>query len=408
MKRGVRRGARAGGFRVWFLMFHTLSRSISSLLCAFFAALSTACGDAGEFLITDHGAKGDNSFDNAPVINGLLAKFGAAGGTILIPEGDFRINSPIVITKSYVTIRGVSYGQRSNVDPAPPGVFAPAGGSKLILGAGVQHGIEVNDTGPKILGLTIKDLAVQGSDGAVYQTGIFLNRANQWTRIHDVNCINLRKGIYIKQAEEAHLDSCWLAECEAPLHMDTGRDCIVTDSAFGGQPGGVTCDFHAHTGMIFNGNVIFPDGYAGLWLTDSHGCVITANTFTNWYTGLVQIEGNMNRLSDNNITAVTTGALWPADPRGRDGLYGLVRITGNDNVFESSIMMSWQPVGNCRVHIAAGDRNVLRNLTIGANTSARRIFINGTLTTATRITHCGHPGEIDLSGSATARVEYDP
>jgi hypothetical protein len=377
------------------------------MLIAFLAIAITARSDTGEFLITDHGAKGDNAFDNAPIINGLIAKFGGTGGTILIPEGDFRINSPIVVAKSYVTIRGVSYGERSNVDPAPSGVFGPAGGSKIILGAGVQHGIEVPAGAQTIEGLSIKHLAIAGSDGAVYQTGIFINRSNQWTDLHDVNCINLRKGIFIKQAEEAHLDSCWLAECEAPLHMDTGRDCIVTDSAFGGQPGGVTCDFHAHTGLVFNGNVIFPDGYTGLWLTDCHTCVITANTITNWYTGVVQIEGNMNRLSDNNISAVIPGT-WPADPRGRDGLYGLVRITGNDNVFESSIIMSWQPNGDCRVHIAAGDRNVLRNLTIGANPSARRVFINGTLTTWTRITHCGHPDEIDLSGSLTARVEYDP
>ena len=388
-------------------MFHPLPRSCWLLLCAVFAALSAARGDTGEFLITDHGAKGDNAFDNAPVINGLLAKFGAAGGTILIPEGDFRINSPIVITRNYVTIRGVNYGQRSNVDPSS-GLFAPAGGSKLILGAGVLHGIEVPAGAGKIDGLTIKHLAIAGSDGGVYQTGIFVDRSNQWTRIHDVNCINLKKGVYLKQADDAQLDNCWLAECEAPLHLETGTDCIVADNSLGGQPGGVTAVFHAHQRLVFTGNVIFPDGYTGLWLSDCHNCNVSANTITSWYSGLVQIEGHMNSITDNNISGVLLGGSWPADPRGRDGSYGLIRISGNDNVCAGNTIMSWQPVGDTRVYVRSGERNVLRNLTIGANASTRRIFVNGTLTSATLITHCGVAGEIDLGGSASASVEYDP
>ena len=380
--------------------------SVAAVVIASVICLRAA--DTGEFLITDHGAKGNNSFDNAPVINALLAKFGSSGGTIVIPAGDFRINSPIVVSKNSVTIRGVNYGQRSNVDPAPSGVFAPAGGSKLILGTGVLSGIAVNDGGAKLLELTIRDLAIAGSDGGVYQTGISINRSNRWTRVENVNCVNLKKGIFIKQAEETKIESCWLAECESPLQMDTGTNCIVSDNSFGGQPSGVTCDFHSHHGLIFSGNVIFPDGYAGLWLTDAHACTVTDNTITGWYTGLVQVEGNMNLLVNNNITAVLNGSSWPTDPRGRDGLYGLVRISGNDNVCASSVLTSWQPENHCRVHCASGDRNTFRNLTIGGLGSNRKLFVNGTLTTRTRITHCGWASEIDLSGSATARVEYAP
>src|SRR5207247_5740635 len=129
------------------------------------------------------------------VINSLIAKFGSSGGTIIIPAGDFRINSPIVVTnRNFVTIRGINFGQRSNVDPTPAGVFAPAGGSKIILGAGVTNGIAVYDTGPQTQGLTIKDLNISASDGVVYQIGIFINHSNRWTRISDVSCINLKKG----------------------------------------------------------------------------------------------------------------------------------------------------------------------------------------------------------------------
>lgn len=361
----------------------------------------------GAYLITDHGARGDNGFDNAPVINSLISRFGPEGGTIQIPAGDFRINSPI-IGRSNVTIRGVNYGLRSNVDPTPPGVFGPAGGSKLILGAGVTDGILVPADAPPLSGLAIMDLALQGSDGAVYQVGIRVLRANAFTRIEGVNCINLKKGVFLREASHAYIANCWLAECESPLHLELGSNCIVSDNSLGGQPGGVTADFHGHQNLIFTGNNVFPDGHTGLWLTNSNNCNISHNIFTGVYTGMVQIEGNMNMISRNTLTAVEPGGVWPPDPRGRDGLYGFIRVTGNDNVLESNTLFSWQPQGDCRIHIAAGERNVLRNFDIGARGSSRKIFLNGALTSWTRITHCGVPSEIDLSGSPTARVSYDP
>lgn len=362
----------------------------------------------GEYLITDYGAKGDNAFDNAPVINSLIAKFGSSGGTILIPAGDFRINSPIVVTnKNNVTIRGVNYGQRSNIDPIPPGIFGPAGGSKIILGAGVQYGIAVYDTGPQTQGLTIKDLNFTASDGAVYQIGVFINHSNRWTRITGVSCVNLKKGIYLKQADEAKIESCWIAECEAPLHMDIGNNCVVANNSLGGQPGGITADLHAQNWLVFTGNAVFPDGYTCLWLTQANNCNVSYNFFTSPYTGAIQVEGDMNSVIGNNITATLVGGNWQPDPKGRTASYGLIRIAGNDNVLADTAILSWQPVNDTRVHCVSGSRNVFRNLYIGANDSYKKVFTEGQ-TISTRITHSGYASEINLGGSATARVEYDP
>lgn len=377
------------------------------LLTLLLFTLASAHATEGEYLITDHGAKGDNAFDNAPVINGLIAGFGQEGGTILIPAGEFRINSPVVV-KSHVTIRGVSYGQRSNVDPAPSGVMGPAGGSKLILGGGVTSGILVPPESPPVSGIAIRNLAIQGGDFGVYQIGINIDRANEFTRISKVNCVNLKKGIFLREAARASIEKSWLAECEAPLHIHIGWDCIVADNSLGGQPGGVTCDFHGHERLVFAGNNIFPDGHTGLHLTATNNANISHNTFTGWYTGMVQIEGNMNLFAHNTLSAVLGGGTWPVDPLGRDGFYGFIRVSGNDNTLESSTLYSWQPEGDCRIHCAAGDRNTFRNLDIGALGSSRKIFTNGGLTSWTRITHSGVSAEIDLGGSPTARVTYDP
>ena len=362
----------------------------------------------GEYLITDYGAKGDNAFDNAPVINNLIAKFGSSGGSIVIPVGDFRINSPIVISnKNCVTIRGVNYGQRSNVDPAPPGVFGPAGGSKIILGAGVQYGIWAPDSGPQVQGLTIKDVNISASDGAVYQIGVYVNHSNRWTRIADVSFVNLKKGIYLKQADDANIESCWIAECESPLHLDTGNNCIVANNSLGGQTGGITAEFDAHIGLVFTGNAIFPDGYTCVSLMQATNCNVSYNFFTSPYTGAILIDGSMNSFIGNNVTAVLVNGNWQTDPKARTASYGLIRISGNDNVMADTSILSWQPVNDTRVHCVSGSRNMFRDLYIGANDSFKKLFTEGQ-TTSTRVTHCGYSNEINLGGSATARVEYDP
>jgi hypothetical protein len=380
---------------------------VTRFLPALLLAFASAHASEGEYLITDHGAKGDNAYDNAPVINTLISSFGPEGGTILIPAGDFRLQSPVIV-KSNVTIRGVNYGQRSNVDPTPPGVFFPAGGSKLILGAGVADGILAPAGGPALTGLAIRDLAISGSDGAVYQTGIHLERANDFTRLSGVNCVNLKKGVRLREASRATVERCWLGECQAPLQIETGSECLVADNSLGGQPGGVTCEFIGQQRLVFTGNNVFPDGHTGLRFANSHACLVSHNTFTGWYTGMVQIEGNMNLFAHNTLTAVPRGGAWPADPLGRDGFHGFVRISGNDNVMESSTLFSWQPENDCRIHCAAGERNTFRNLDIGALGSSRKIFTNGDLTSWTRITRSGIQAEIDLGGSPTARVTYDP
>ncbi len=371
------------------------------------AAFTSARATEGEYLITDHGAKGDNATDNAPVINALIDGFGPEGGTIVIPAGDFRIQSPVIV-KSNVTIRGVNYGQRSNVDPTPPGVFFPAGGSKLILGAGVADGIRAAASGPVPGGVTIRDLAISGSDGGVPQTGIHLDRANEFTRISGVNCVNLRRGVRLREATRATIERCWLAECQSPLQLDTGSECLVADNSLGGQPGGVTCEFVAQQRLVFTGNNVFPDGHTGLRLTNSHGCLVSHNTFTGWYTGMIELGGNMNLFAHNTLTAVQRDGAWPADPLGRDGFHGFVRVSGNDNTLDSSTLFSWQPENDCRIHCTAGERNTFRNLDIGALGSNRKIFTNGGLTSWTRITRSGVAPEIDLGGSPTARATYDP
>jgi hypothetical protein len=343
----------------------------------------------GEYLITNHGAKGDGSFDNAPIINNLINNLPNTGGSIVIPHGDFRIAGNIVVRKSYVTIRGLGRG------------------SKIIVGAGVGVGIDVPDDSPRLSGLTIRDLQIAGTDWSVYQTGILVNRANDGLHINNVHCSNLRKGMYLRACDAGRVIGCTVLNCEGALHMQTGFQLVVSRSIFAGYSGGVAVEIQGLDRLQFTANVIEPDGYTSLWLHGVDNCNITGNTITTWYTGAIIVEGNMNTLSSNNISAVLAGGAWLSDPRGRDGLYGLVRISGNDNVFATNTLMSWQPVNDVRINVVSGDRNTLRDLTIAANGSNKKVQI---LTGAhdTRITHCGWASETLIDNSPSTRVTYDP
>jgi hypothetical protein len=378
------------------------------LALAAFGLLASTSLHALEYLIP--AANGNNVYNNAPDVNNLIANMPPEGGVIVFPAGEFRINAPIDIGgKSNITLRGINYGQRSNVDAAPPGVAGPAGGSKIILGSGAGQGIRSTNASPAISGLIIRDLALQGDDGPGYQTGISIDRTNSGTRLMNVSCINMEEGAFIRAADHAVIEDCWLAECKSPLYLLTGNDNLVADSSFGGQPTGIACNFNAQQRLMFSGNVIFPDAHTALQLTSCDNCNLSHNTITGWFTGLVQMNGNMNTFTNNNVTGVLNpNGNWLNDPLGRGGQYGLIRITGNDNTVASSIIMSWQPVNDVRVRNHSGDRNVFRNLYIAANASNRKIFVNAASTTSTRITHSGWPADIDLNGSATARVTYDP
>lgn len=54
--------------------------------------------------------------DCSKAINSAIASLPAEGGVLVIPEGDFVLDAPIVINKHNVTIKGLNPGMRSNID----------------------------------------------------------------------------------------------------------------------------------------------------------------------------------------------------------------------------------------------------------------------------------------------------
>lgn len=83
--------------------------------------------------VTTFGAVGDGKTDCSKAINSAIASLPSEGGVVVIPEGDFVLDAPIVINKHNVTFKGLNPGMRSNIDVNGINeLLGPGGGSKLV------------------------------------------------------------------------------------------------------------------------------------------------------------------------------------------------------------------------------------------------------------------------------------
>ena len=64
------------------------------------------CGSQKIIDVTQYGLKNDASSDCSDLVNRLIADLPAEGGVIMFPDGQFRLDSPIKVTRNFVTITG--------------------------------------------------------------------------------------------------------------------------------------------------------------------------------------------------------------------------------------------------------------------------------------------------------------
>ena len=140
--------------------------------------------------ITLAGAVGDGKTDCSTIINQMIASLPAEGGIIVIPEGDFVLDEPIVINKDNVTIKGLNPGFRSNIDVKDESLLGPGGGSKLILRK-ADAAIKLGNS--DVSKLAIKNILISGGTEN-HGTGILFESTNTDCSIKNVIGINLKLG----------------------------------------------------------------------------------------------------------------------------------------------------------------------------------------------------------------------
>lgn len=356
----------------------------------------------------DYGAQlNDPNFDNAPIINNLINNMPPSGGVIELPAGEMWIHSPIKINRSYVTIRGVNAGTRSNIDPEEQtGLNHPGGGSKLVLGNNCQTAIvsERRVGAPRVSSIQLESFLIQGRGTDTGQIAVNIDQDNDAVRIIGVSTINVDTGLRLNGADACTVRGCWISEVRnGLLSVGASQQLLVANNYFGTQPLGKSVFLENPNWANIVGNNIYPDGHVCLEAIGANDCTFTGNNIQSYYTGAVIIKGNGNLFS-GKVQALRDGAgNWKSDPIGRDGLYGLIHVDGNDNHITASTINSAQPENNTRILIIGGNGNWVTNTKIYGISSNRKVVVNGSCVD-TRIVHSASSFDVDKASSNTTIV----
>lgn len=320
--------------------------------------------------ITLAGAVGDGQTDCSEVINKMISELPAEGGVIIIPEGDFVLDSPIVLSKSNVVLKGLNSGFRSNIDVKDTTLVGPGGGSKLIV-RNAQSAISVTAEG--LSGLEIKDLMISGgteNNGV----GILFEKATTGCKIDNVVGINLLTGVEIHQATGLTISNCWICELSNSIVLNGGQNNTLKNCQLGAQPTGMTCSFTDEKGLVFLKNQVYPDGKTNLLMRNCDEAKISNNNFASYYNAIIDIEGDANVIK-NNMIALTGAVSHQCSYKPSD--YGVVRIAGDDNLFSTnSLKCEWAAPNGVTVRATEGMNNVFENCMISDVNSENVFLVN--------------------------------
>ena len=176
--------------------------------------------------ITQFGLPTDGSTDCADLINAIIADLPPEGGTILIPEGTFRLDSPIQLTRNFVTLKGV------NDDVAA--TAADARESRLILGNAeyalhVAPVADIDGRKNRISGVEVNGLTLVGK--ADHQgTGIFVEHDNDRLHFFNIRMENMYQGIKLQGCDAITLARIDATDAVNGIEMNGGIQNMVTNS----------------------------------------------------------------------------------------------------------------------------------------------------------------------------------
>lgn len=349
------------------MKFNIKSLLVAGLVSFFGVSCSTddnfiKCEDCGSQKIIDvtqYGLKNDASSDCSDLVNRLIADLPAEGGVILFPEGQYRLDNPIKITRNFVTITGEE-------------------NTTLIVnnseaGINLAYVAEVNGQKNRLSGVEIRNIHLVGND--YNGIGVWVAHDNDRTQLIDVTVEKCNLGMRINGADAIVINNCIMTDVTNGLEMYGGIQNSVTDCKFGSRQGGVTCYISGESNLLFSDNELEGAGSNGLMVSGTRVNVSDC-TVEGQCVGLFELNGDYNLISDNVFTLADTEADQLA---GRTADYGVVLVKGNYNHFtNNTIECDWDPeIENpITVSAASGDSNRFSNCTVTDQSSEYVFYVN--------------------------------
>ena len=356
--------------------------------------------------ITQFGLPTDGSTDCADLINAIIADLPPEGGTILIPEGTFRLDSPIQLTRNFVTLKGV------NDDVAA--TAADARESRLILGNAeyalhVAPVADIDGRKNRISGVEVNGLTLVGK--ADHQgTGIFVEHDNDRLHFFNIRMENMYQGIKLQGCDAITLARIDATDAVNGIEMNGGIQNMVTNSLFGSAQGGVAARISGESNLIFSHNKLTAEDDRCASFTGCSRVNISDNEFTGNKMTFFDISGQNNLISDNVFTVNRSDNQL----NGKEADYGVIHVKGEYNHFTlNTIHADWSdgienPV---TVNAAEGENNRFASFTI-ENTNSNQVFY---VSESSEVIDCGvteenikvKPSEAQDLTNAAYVITYD-
>ena len=185
-----------------------------------------------QFIVDFVAKESKPSFDNAKIFNEIIQKMDESGGTIYIPTGDFYIDTPIEIDRSYVSVVGENSGLRSGVDSGNNKSQSGGGGSRLIARPNVTvFRIEDKDNQDRISGLTFSNFQIYGQSN----NGIGIEGVQDTDRVvvDEVVINNVGIGIKLNGADSISLKKSWISETASSVILSgASQQANISNNAF--------------------------------------------------------------------------------------------------------------------------------------------------------------------------------
>lgn len=367
--------------------------------------------------------EGDPYDDIGQVINSILSDIknrqgdsdahggGKPGAAIFIPSGDYHLRTQVRIDISYLKIMGSGHGFTSSSIRynVPEQEWAKLhelwpGGSRILVDIEPSPDDEasgaafyVNREGsPRISSVEFENFCIDGlhflDDGSgnlnpenTYtngKTGIYVAGANDSFRLNGMGLVYLEHGVTIYHADALSVHDNFIAECGSCIELrGWGQASKVTDNLLGAGYKGDTIFAQNFGGLLIAANNVFPRGVSSVHFDCVARSSITGNRFHSFYPGMVVLERNCseNLVSSNHFYR----SCEPWEPlkeygSGRDDLYGLVSVSGNNNSVTANHFSEIMDTENITpagvrpviIHLVSGHGNYIASNHIVAMTEA--------------------------------------
>lgn len=320
------------------------------------------CGSQKIIDVTQYGLKNDGSSDCADLVNSLIANLPAEGGVIRFPEGQFRLDSPIKVTRNFVTIEGDDNATLI-VNNSESGIY-------------LAYVAEVDGQKNRISGVEIRNIHLVGNNYA--GTGINVGHDNDRVQLTDITIEKCNLGMRISGADAIVINNCVMTDVTNGIEMYGGIQNSVTDCSFGSLAGGVNAYISGESNLLFCDNELNGNGTSSLVMSGTVRVNVSDCTITGNHVGLFELNGDYNQISGNTFTLNKTDENQLS---GKSKDYGVVVVKGTSNHFtNNTIECDWASDIENPITVSApdGESNRFSGCTITDQTSECVFYVNET------------------------------